>query len=349
MLIATVAVILFLALAAEVAVRVRQYLKLGSMGTLEEQYTTDPKLQLRVPVAGYSSNRVSINSRGFRGGEIAAPKPAGTIRLAFIGASTTYCAEVSSNENVWTTIATAELNRALPSAHFDEVNAGVPGYTLESVLRSLELRVVPLQPDVIVIYEASNNLSGEIRELAAKRGIIGEGPIDVTSWPSRYSLLWYLVEKNLRVLNAQRTTRGDAPTLDVDPSTLGAGYKNALLRLVRTAQSNSRLVAVATFSIQPRRDQSPKQQMDASASALFYMPFMRPAGIIAAFDRYNEIAREVARETGALLIEGENEVPGDPAHFTDSVHFTDAGSRAMGLRISKALLASPRFQALVAR
>jgi lysophospholipase L1-like esterase len=337
------------AVAAEVAVRVRQYVKYGSTATLEQQYTVDPKLQLRVPIAGFSSPRLSINSLGFRGTEIQVPKPAGTIRVAFLGASTTYCAEVSSDENVWTRLVTLELGRAFPTARFDEVNAGVSGYTLDSVLKDLEYRVAPLQPDVIVIYEASNNLSGEMRALAAQRGIIKDEHIEVSSWPSRYSLLWYLVEKNLRVMAAQHMAEAEGSQLEVDPATLGAEYRDSLLELVRAAQANARLVALATFSIQPRRDQPPQRQLEASASALFYMPFLHPKDIIAAFDRYNQIARDIARQTGALLIEGENDIPGDPDHFNDSVHFTDAGSKAMAARISGALIASPQLQALIPR
>ncbi len=84
--------------------------------------------------------------------------------------------------------------------------------------------------------------------------------------------------------------------------------------------------------------------MRASASALFYMPFVTPETVIDTYARYNAIIREVARETGALLIEGENDIPGDAAHFTDSVHFSDAGSSAMAERISRALIASAAVQ-----
>jgi lysophospholipase L1-like esterase len=349
MVTATIITIVLLFVAAEVAVRVRQYVKYGSVARLEEQYTLDQKLQLRVPVAGFSSPRLSINSRGFRGGEISVPKPAGTLRVAFLGASTTYCAEVSSNEDVWTFQVIEALKRAFPGAAFDEVNAGVPGYTMDSILKNLELRVVPLQPDIIVIYEAANNLSGEMRQLAAQRGIIGDEPVDVSSWPSRYSLLWYLVEKNLRVMRAQQTARGEGARLVVDPKTLGAGYRDGLLRVVRSAQQHAKMVALATFSIQPRREQSLDQKMKASASALFYMPFLHPDTIIGAYERYNEIARDVARQTGALLIEGENSIPGDAIHFNDSVHFTDAGSKVMADRIGSALAASPRLQQLLSK
>lgn len=77
------------------------------------------------------------------------------------------------------------------------------------------------------------------------------------------------------------------------------------------------------------------------------MPFVTPKLLIEGHERYNQIVREVAGETGALLIEGENEIPGDPIHFTDTHHFTDAGSRKMAERVSRALIASPELKKLL--
>jgi lysophospholipase L1-like esterase len=342
----TIAAIAVLLLAAEGAIRIRQLIKYGSSDRIEDAWTVDPRINLRVPVANYDNGRLSVNSLGFRGPEIAVPKPAGTVRIAYLGASTTWCGEVSSNDKVWPHLATASLSRAFPGARFDYINGGVPGYTIQSMTQNLQHRVAPLQPDVIVIYEASNNLSGEMRELAVKRGIIENQSVEVSSLPSRYSILWYLVEKNLRLKAAQRAAESGKGLLEVDPKSLGSDYRHALTELVLAAQRSAKVVAVATFAIQPRPGQSHEQLMRASSSALFYMPFVTPETIIDVYARFNGIIREVARETGVLLIEGENDIPGDAAHFTDSVHFSDAGSSVMAERISRALIASPAVQQL---
>jgi len=69
------------------------------------------------------------------------------------------------------------------------------------------------------------------------------------------------------------------------------------------------------------------------------MPFMTPEGLLAAYARYNDVIRDVASEAGAQLIDGEHDIPGDDRHFTDSVHFTDAGSQAMAARVTGRLTA----------
>ncbi len=106
---------------------------------------------------------------------------------------------------------------------------------------------------------------------------------------------------------------------------------------------------VATFSTQLRADQTTEEKKRAAAvSALVYMPNMGLGGLLFGYGRYHDIIRTVARDRGALLIEGENDIPGDPAHFVDSVHSNDAGSRKMAERVFNTLSNDPAFLRLVA-
>ncbi|WP_151446700.1 SGNH/GDSL hydrolase family protein [Lacisediminimonas profundi] len=346
-LLALLAVILLLAfVGAEALLRMRQAAKYGIQNSIESRFTQDPVSGLRVPRAGFSSGPYSINSLGFRGPELTQPKPAQRLRIAYLGASTTACEEVSDNAAIWPHLATASLHQAFPARQMDYINGGVAGYTLRSSIRNLELRVAQHQPDVIVIYHATNDLSRELRELAVKQGLIPEGGFKEFSWPGNYSLLWNLAEKNLRVMAAQRAARDKQGRLRFDPGQLGLGFRDEYIALVRRAQHSAKLVALATFSTRLRKGQLPEEQQRSMASAIFYMPFMSFEGLLASYERYNNIIREVAAATGALLIEGEQDVPGTAEYFNDSVHFTGAGNRAMAQRIGSALAADPRFRAL---
>lgn len=343
-----VLLVVFLMLAlTEGAVRLRQWVKYGHYGQLDAIYAVDQETGLRVPVANASTRTISINSSGFRGPAIKQPKPVGTLRFAFLGASTTFCAEVSGDELTWPYLVTQAVQDATPDINIDYVNGAVPGYTVESSLRNLRKRVVPLQPDVIVIYHATNDLSRETRSLASEQGIYKDGSAEEKSWLAEYSLLWYLVEKNLRLNDLQRDAVDDKRRLVFSPAALGAQFRKELTWLVMEAREVARIVVLATFSHQVRPEQTPEQQLIAARSSLYYMPFMTPHGLIEAFTQYNEIIRDVALETGAVLIEGETAIPGDSEHFNDSVHFKDTGSRAMARRISEFLLKSTEFQTLV--
>ncbi len=342
-----VAVIVMLGL-AEGATRLRQWIKYGHFGHLNAVHTVDPETRLRVPAANARTGTIQINALGFRGPELALPKPPGRIRIAFLGASTTFCAEVSSNDLTWPDLVTQRVQSEFGTTTFDYVNAAVPGYTVSSSLRNLQERVARLQPDVVVVYHATNDLSVETRALATQQGLFRKAS-QQRSWMAKHSLLWDLLEKNVRIMTLQQQAKHNQGRLDFSPAQVGHDFRTNLTALVREAASTAKLVAVATFSHRIRTEQSPEERLQAAASALYYMPFMTPDGLIAAFQRYNDIIREVARESEALLIDGETDIPADAVHFNDTVHFTDSGSRAMARRVSEALLQAPQFRKLVAQ
>ncbi len=77
-----------------------------------------------------------------------AEKPADTLRIAFVGASTTFSAEVSSNDMTWPHLVTEAIQGQYPDVSIDYVNAAVPGYTVKSSLINFRRRVAPLHPDI---------------------------------------------------------------------------------------------------------------------------------------------------------------------------------------------------------
>ena len=334
--------------AAELGLRVRQKIKFGSLFRIEDTYTLDPKSGLRIPVPGGSFGGIRINSLGFRGPELKMPKSRSTLRVAFLGSSTTYCAEVSNNENTWPHLVTEALQAEWPGLSVDYINAGVPGYSVSSSLKNLEYRITPLEPDVIVIYEGHNDLTGNSFYLARKQGLVSIPPPQNITWPAKYSLLWYLVEKNLVIMSQQRTARRTAGTLSFDRERLARPFHRDLKDLVEVSKRTAPIIVLVTFSTQLREEQPPEQQSRAAASSLYYMPYMSVNGLIQGYAEYNDAVRQVASETGALLIDGENSIPGDAQHFADSVHFTDKGSHLMARRVARGLIQSPRLQELAA-
>jgi lysophospholipase L1-like esterase len=342
------AVLLVLVAVAEAAVRVRAVLRFGFAGGVEDILTVDRALRLRVPVAGKSLGPITINSLGFRGPEIPAAKPPGSIRIAFLGGSTTFCAEVSGNEATWPHQVWLALQSAFPGQRFDYVNAGVPGYGLDSLQKSLEYRVAPLDPDIIVIYEATNDLSSNSYDLARAAGLIEERPDQQRSWLSQYSLLLYLLEVNLNVQQNQDQATQDGPKLVVDPARLAAPFRRDLAAVVAAARREAPVVALVTFATQFRPGQALDRQLDAAGTSLYYMPYMSMEGLLTGFAAYNEVIRATARANDLLLIEAAAAIPGDKIHYRDAVHFTDTGAAAMARVVADSLIAAPALRAIMA-
>ncbi|MBI4881061.1 MAG: SGNH/GDSL hydrolase family protein [Planctomycetes bacterium] len=333
-------------LALEAAARVRMLWKYGRADTELYRSEFDPQARITAPVPNQDAGFIHINAQGFRGPDLIEPKPAGALRIAFLGGSTTFCAETRSDEATWPAQVCRLLEEQTPGIRFEYINAGLPALRAADSQRYLEARVARCQPDVIVIYHATNDMSRDTRDLAGQQGLFtGDGGRQ--SALARLSVAWDLVEKNLRVKARQRASGGAADRLRFDPEELARGFQGALESLIRSAEERAELVAVLTFSIRLRSEQTPEEQLEACSTSLFYMPYMDVGRLAAGFAAYNGAIRAATAATGALLIDGEDEIPGDAVHFNDSVHLTDAGCRAMAERVARRLLADERFLSLI--
>src|SRR5271157_5956639 len=186
--------IAFLAFITEGALRVRQSVRGGvpwgsTFWGTDQTYITDPETGLRVLIPNGHFGPVHINSFGFRSPEIPVEKPIGRLRIAFLGGSTTYCAEVSSDQMTWPSLVVAAIQRRFPDLDIDFINGGVPGYLTSTLKPYLEKRIARFRPDVIVIYEATNDLSANSFVLAREQGVKTHTIEESMGWLPRHSLL----------------------------------------------------------------------------------------------------------------------------------------------------------------
>jgi len=340
-----------LALVAEGAVRARQWSKEGvfrSVWGTDQTYVIDRESGLRIPIPNGHFGPVNINSFGFRSPEIAVDKPAGRLRLAFLGGSTTYCAEVSSDQMTWPYLVAAAIKRHFPDLDIDFINGGIPGYSTGTLRPYLEKRVARFHPDVIVVYEAANDLSGNSFVLAREQGITIHTMDQAQGWLARHSVLAYLVEKNFQILELQHAAQSNEGKIVVDQARLAAMYRSDLTALVEASKKVASLVVTVTYAPRLRANQSPPELRAAAVTSLYYMPYMTPDAILKGFQGYNDVMRSVAAEEDTLLVGNEDSIPADAKHYKDSVHFSDAGSVLMAKRVTDALLGSDRFLELVA-
>lgn len=333
-------------LAIEAAARIRMKLKFGR--TSNEFYAAerDPVTEIRLPLPDQDVGFVHINGLRFRGPEIAVPRPARTIRVAFLGASTTFCAEASGDDKTWPARLTTLLDERFDGVRFDYVNSGVPGIGVPESQRNLKHRVAPLEPDVVVIYHATNDLSRDTRRLAEKAGLhVVQG--DERSFLAKISVAWDLIEKNIKVKSRQQAAEGETRRLEYDAGKLATGFGEMLSDLIDEARAVAPIVVLITFSTRLRAEQSDEERLQAANTSLLYMPYMSIDGLLEGFAAYNRAIREVGTASGVLLVEGENDIPPDLTHFKDSVHFTDQGCEFMANRVLRRLVEHPPLLELV--
>lgn len=97
------------------------------------------------------ATHVRVSSQGTRGPELVTPKPAGKRRLVCIGDSVAFGWGVGEQQSTCAVLASTL------GPEWEPVNLGVPGYGAAQKRRQLELRGLPLQPDLVLAQFDQND------------------------------------------------------------------------------------------------------------------------------------------------------------------------------------------------
>jgi len=328
--------------ACEAALRVRAWVRYGSpsTGVRDPMLTYDRDADLYVPRPGYevrgSNIHIKINSLGFRGDEFTREKPARTVRIACLGASTTFGAEASSNHTTWPHRLQEKLQAAYPDVKIEVINASVGGYVAADNVKVMRHRVLPLDPDLVIYYEANNEIVKDTRELASREGLVtNAGPSPMAARLARYSLMFDLAYKNLAILAGGRGT--PARKIDRVPVDLPDHFIGELDDMRQALAGRNVPLVLSTFLVKYRRGQPRPTQIANADVAFYYMPWMSIDGMLDAMDVYNGAILRYAKDRNLPVVDDREAVPPDSAHYSDCMHFLDAGSEAMADRFVRFL------------
>lgn len=132
-------------------------------------WTSHPYLTYS-PTPNYRKGRTHHNSLGYRNDEFSLEKPAGVYRIVALGGSSTYDIRIEDNNQTFTTQLENLLKDKYGYQNVEVINAGVPGYNSWEILINLEFRVLDLDPDLVIIYEGTNDVHARLVEPSAYRG-----------------------------------------------------------------------------------------------------------------------------------------------------------------------------------
>jgi lysophospholipase L1-like esterase len=327
---------------AEAGLRVRAWIRYGTVSPVAQNrvYTYDTDLKLTVPIPGRELHgtriNVKINSLGFRGEEFSKDKPPNTLRIACVGASTTYCPEVSSNDATWPAQLQTLLRARFPDIRVEVINAGIQGIKSSDSLKNLRYRVLPLEPDLVIFYESHNDIVWDTREIAKQQGLIDDEAgrqSGLLGFLSEKSLLVNLVTRNITIALANRdSNRRKLTTIPPDLPQQFIGQLQAMHELLSERQIS---FVLSRFLVRFRRDQPRATQLANAEIAFVYLPWMSLDSLLDSFDLYNDAIVQFAHSQGIPVVEDQNMVPGDAANYVDHVHMSDAGCEAMARRFAQ--------------
>jgi hypothetical protein len=308
------------------------------------------------------------NSFGFRGPDVPLNKPAGTVRIAFLGASTTvgsYDAPFSYPDYVvhWLNLWAAKTKSPV---RFDFVNAGRTGMTSGNIAAIARQEVLPLEPDLLVYYEGSNqfifadNLAGDsfpalgrpesqwdslVRRLQPYSALVGRVSRGLQSFggaapePRKpdYTLRW--------------PEGVDRRKPDIERKDLPLDLANIVadLRSIRAAASaEGTELAVASFVMLVRDG----LRVTMARRGFVYdwlnercWPYTyRDLRMLADFQ--NEVLAGLAKNDGLLFVDVAKHYPMEEEWFSDAIHFTRDGMRLQAWIVFQSLL--PRIRERIA-
>lgn len=209
------------------------------------------------------------NARGFRGRELAGPKPPGVLRIVSIGDSSTYGWGVEPGE-----VYTAQLQERLDAkapGRFEVFNLGVPGHTSFQG-RLLARRLRGASPDLVVCSYGSND--GSVSGIDEKTLF--------ARWNSRSGrLILALEELSLTKLLRRVVVSVRDPYRDLKPSDLGprvslSDYMENMKAIVATAREMGSAVVFLSM-----RDDGPYDRAVATVASRERVPLIRFPEIIA--------------------------------------------------------------------
>jgi lysophospholipase L1-like esterase len=338
---------------------------IGSVGILEQvlrarfaedvnqearRYPPHPFLQV------VTASQVRVNSHGFRGEPIALRKPPGTFRIFTLGGSTTMGVG-NTYEDTYPFKLERMLRQRYPGVNIEVQNAGSAWYTTAHVLINYQLRVRRFEPDLIIVFEAINDL---YRSFSPPWWAVGEFKPDYSHYlgpyirflgpdlwpgePPRWRFSDLLVWQRLRehVLGEPSPYRLDASNLlklrsRLRPRTVTTfksldSFRTYYDVLIRNIQNDHHQVIMASQAF----IYSDSLPSDVRDSLFFATVFCTEDGFYPTMESmrngmriFNDAARVVAESRRVPFLDFENAVPKTVAYFSDDFHLKAPGNEIL--------------------
>jgi lysophospholipase L1-like esterase len=284
------------------------------------------------PTPNYRKGRTFHNSLGYRNNEFSLDKPSSVYRIVALGGSTTYDIRIEDNEKTFTAQLEKLLKEEYGYQNVEVINAGVPGYNSWEILINLEFRILDLNPDLVIIYEGTNDVHARLVEPSAYRG---DNSGRRQQWWTPPVALWEhstLLRILSRITNFRRQVSVDdfvsassylswpyefrLSETGIDPVEILKKnppnyFQRNLGNMIAIAQEHDIKIMFATWAYSP--------YLNDYASLVYYQQ---------GFWENNEVVKEVANSHHIPLFDYAEIMPQDKQYWADGRHVNEAGALA---------------------
>lgn len=306
-----------------------RYVLFTSLDAKEYAWTPHPYLAY-YPTPNYQKGLTSHNSLGYRNEEFSLEKPDGAYRIVALGGSSTYDVSIKDNNKTFTAQLEKLLKEEYGYPNVQVINAGVPGYNSWEILVNLEFRVLELEPDLVIIYEGTNDVHARLVEPSAYRSDdLGRRQV----WQAPRVALWEhsaMLRILSRAMNITRQVSVDdfvsAPTYvswpfefrlqeeNLDPEEIlkenpPIYFRRNLENMIAVAKEHGVEIMFSTWAFSP--------YLNDYASKGYYQQ---------GFKENNEVVKNVATLVQIPLFDFAEVMPQDAEYWADGRHVNEAGA-----------------------
>lgn len=259
-----------------------------------------------------------INALGFRGPDIPAEKPRGTVRLAFLGDSKILNAEFDEAE-MFASVTARQLGAMLPACAFDHVTVAGPAYHMGEIAQLVQSDIAALQPDVYILLAGT---LGEALELHAERN--PGAHYQAEHWElARHSMLWDKLSRAFHLARQDRVTSRRAPLPDEAIAAVAASISESADAL-KAAAGETPLVAIG-YRGKLRSDQSHDAQMENTRTLRAVTKGLSASELARLGDHVADVLAERSARHGWTFIDPIAGIAPNEANFFDHTHLTRVG------------------------
>jgi lysophospholipase L1-like esterase len=340
------------ALILEVCARIDDWVTFGA--PLLERYdhsrllaSDDDGVLHNVPGARFQKWR--INRLGFRGPEVSLPKPPGISRIICFGSSETFGLHEPEGKD-WPSVLSGLLSDA-PGV--EVINSSVVGLTGSQRLTYFDRYVMPVEPDVVILYVAFleyPRLGPGARErkvapterartppAAPRRPIRASAIIDNIRVLPKLRLaikrslppaLAQAISTEVTRLQLRRRERqvlgGAAPLERVNAEDLDAFERDLEDTVVGIRQRGVAVVLTTYPTLLNGKNQFLYEHVLLDFRRV--LPVLSRRGVVEAADLFNDRIRRVADRLDVPLVDNDALIPKTTEYFGDNVHYTEKGA-----------------------
>jgi hypothetical protein len=311
----------------------------------------------RFPLNEVTPYGLVTNQFGWRGPPIELRKAANTIRIAFVGSST------SVNNHIfpfsYPELAGFFLDKWAQEAfgvRVEMINAGREGIISTDIAAVVRDEVLPLEPDLVVYYEGGNQFHpGSIVRLSEDPGTPSNTGAKAPTRSGGYLGQWSALVRRIEGLSSAPGAEPSKPASEVvwpsdvnefDPPLNHKNLPTSLSFIIHdldtirgaVAKGGGELVVSSFFWLVydgMKLDPHKHQYLYSYLNEIFYPYRYRDMERLAAFQ--NRVLRKYTADRHSLFMDVAGTMPRDPDLFSDAVHATYDGVRLHAWMVAQML------------